>query len=129
MRLRDMSYFNTGVFLLLACATASSGAHAAMRCDRKLVDIGASAYEVTSRCGNPVYQEVIREEVIGVKNSRLQASSEVNPKGVTVDLQEIEPVYRDIERWTYDQGSGQFLREVDFYNGKVIEIRTKDRGR
>ncbi len=101
---------------------------AAMRCDRKWVDVGASTYEVTSRCGDPAFQETIKQPVIGISNSRLQATNANTQKGITLDFEEVAPEYREIERWTYDQGSGRFIREVDFYNGEVIEIRTKDRG-
>ena len=113
---------------ILTISTITLDSHAAMQCDHKWIDVGASAYEVTSRCGEPVFQEVIREQVLGVSSSRLQVTNADTRSGVTLDFEEVAPEYREIERWTYDRGRGKFIREVDFYNGEVIRIRTKDRG-
>lgn len=114
--------------ILLGLASIVGVAQGAMRCDRKWVDVGATAYEVSSRCGEPAFQEIIKEPVIGIRNSRLQATNLNSQTDVTLDFEQISPEYREIERWTYDQGSGKLIREVDFYNGEVIQIRTRGRG-
>lgn len=103
-----------------------------MRCGRYVVNEGMSPYEVVMKCGEPSYQQVVREVVSVVINrqSQVQAVNRhdqpVSPR-LEVTTQEQAPMYRDIERWTYHFGSGRLLREVDFYNGVVIRIRTAGR--
>lgn len=103
-----------------------------MRCGRYVISEGMSSYEVVSKCGDPVYQQVVRELVSVVINRRSQVHGVTRDERVLsphleIDTQEQEPVYRDVDRWTYNFGSGQLLREVDFYNGAVIRIRTAGR--
>lgn len=105
-----------------------------MRCGRFVVSEGMSAYEVASKCGDPAYQQVVREVVTVVVNKQSQvqvlgADEQPLTPGVSVTSQEQAPLFRDIDRWTYDFGRGTLLREVDFYNGAVIRIRTAGRAR
>ena len=100
-----------------------------MRCGRYVISEGMSPYEVVSKCGDPAYQQVVREVVSVVVNRRSQVhgvtpDERVLSPHLQIDTQEQAPVYRDVDRWTYNLGSGQLLREVDFYNGAVIRIRT-----
>lgn len=115
------------VGLMAATAQADS-----MRCGHFVVSEGMSSYEVASKCGDPVYQQPVRELVTVVVNklARVQAiTPDAQPVGqaLEVNSQEQQPVYRDIDRWTYNFGTGTLLREVDFYNGAVIRIRTAGR--
>lgn len=103
-----------------------------MRCGRYVVSEGMSPYEVASKCGDPVYRDVVREVVTVVVNKQarvqtLGADDQPLSPGVAVTSQEQAPLYRDIDRWTYHLGAGTLLREVDFYNGEVIRIRTAGR--
>lgn len=105
-----------------------------MRCDHYVIGQGMSSYEVMSKCGQPAFQQTIHElvTVIVNKQSRVQvAGTEKIPGAQALDVssQEQQPIYRDVDRWTYDFGDGSLLREVDFYNGEVIRIQTAGRPR
>jgi hypothetical protein len=112
---------------------AATGAQAdSMRCGRHVVSEGMSAYEVASKCGDPVHRDVVREEVTVLVNKQarvqtLGADARPLSPDVAVTSQEQAPFYRDIDRWTYHFGAGTFLREVDFYSGAVIRMRTAGR--
>lgn len=116
-----------GAMVLAASAQADS-----MRCGRFVVSEGMSPYEVSSKCGDPVFRDVIREVVTVVVNKQSQVQAlgvdeqPLSP-GVAVTTREQAPLYRDIDRWTYNFGTGTLLREVDFFNGEVIRIRTAGR--
>ena len=98
---------------------------AAMRCSQSLIDRGASTYEVLRKCGEPVFQETIREPLPQV---RLGYSTQAGDDSQGRYFQEVEtPLYREIERWTYDLGTGTLLRQVDFYQGKVIRVEATER--
>ncbi len=103
-----------------------------LRCGRYVVSEGMSPYEVVQKCGEPNFQQVVREVVTVVVNrqSRVEAVEPGTQDALSrlnVTTQEQAPLYRDIDRWTYDFGSGRLLREVDFYNGALIRIRTAGR--
>lgn len=117
---------------LLACLLVLSFAANAgsMRCGRYIISEGASQYEVVTKCGEPAYQQWIEEPVTVVTTGQAQirTSTDGNPvRQEDIAVQELAPLYRDIERWTYNQGSGKLLREVDFLNGEVIRIKTGGR--
>ena len=122
-------------WLAVMMSMAAVSAHAdSMRCGRYVVSEGMSPYEVASKCGDPVFQQVVREVVTVVVNKQahvqaLGIDNQPLSPGVAVTSQEQAPMYRDIDRWTYNLGGGSLLREVDFYNGAVIRIRTAGRTR
>lgn len=125
------------VLSLLPCIllvfTAAPVCAGSMRCDRYIINEGASQYEVHSKCGEPVYQQWIEEPITVITTSQASLNSRVYGRGgrhyrrEDVLLQEAQPLYRTIERWTYNFGSGRLLREVDFFNGDVIRIETGSR--
>lgn len=115
--------------VVIGCLMAAPALADTMRCGRFVVSEGMSQYEVVSKCGDPVYQQVIQEPVILVvnKQARIQTLAD-NGNTVSnvqdVSIQEQAPIYRNIDRWTYHFGSGTLLREVDFENGVVIRIKS-----
>ncbi len=116
--------------LLLVSLVLAWPAQSAMRCDRSWIDVGASVYEVLSKCGDPSFQQVVNEPVIGVSNAHIQTTQFDNQQQTieaSSDLWLEEPRYRVIERWTYNPGSGRLLQELDFYSGEVIRMRTGSR--
>lgn len=119
--------FPISVLLLMASFAATAGS---MRCDRSIISEGSSQYEVLAKCGEPAYQQWIEEPVTVVTTTQAQirTSTDGNPvRQEDIAVQELAPLYRNIERWTYNQGSGKLLREVDFLNGEVIRIKTGGR--
>ena len=131
-----MRFHSLFVFLVVAGGTiliAHPAVAGSMRCGRHIINEGASQYEVHSKCGDPVYQQLIDEPVIVIAatqasiNSRFGAGGNGQNLQQDILVQEEQPVYRTIERWTYNFGSGRLLREVDFFNGDVIRIETGSR--
>ena len=108
----------------------AGSAQAAMRCDRSWVDVGAPVYEVLSKCGEPAFQQLVYEPVIGVSNAHIHSSQSLGgaqSADVETDLWSTEPQYQVIERWIYDPGPGRLIQELDLYNGEVIRMRTGSR--
>jgi len=84
---------------------------AAGPCDPGRFHVGLSQYELLQQCGAPFFKDSRREE-------REFAVS----KGVR------KRVLARIEEWTYNLGPDQFLRILTFENGKLVDVRTGDRG-
>lgn len=129
--MRSLSWF---AFLAFASGTlliAHPAIAGSMRCGRHIINEGASQYEVHAKCGDPVYQQLIEEPVTVISTSQASINSRLGANGQSLQqdilLQEEQPMYRTIERWTYNFGSGRLLREVDFFNGDVIRIETGSR--
>ncbi|HEX4940705.1 MAG TPA: DUF2845 domain-containing protein [Candidatus Kapabacteria bacterium] len=129
--MRSLSWF---AFLAFASGTlliAHPAIAGSMRCGRHIINEGASQYEVHAKCGDPVYQQLIEEPVTVISTSQASIYSRLGANGQNLQqdilLQEEQPMYRTIERWTYNFGSGRLLREVDFFNGDVIRIETGSR--
>lgn len=80
-------------FLLFSQPSEADG----FRCKNKLVMPGDTTGEVKRKCGPPL------DEL---------ALGQVEVKGKRVNMM----------RWTYDLGSGRFLRILEFHNGKLISI-------
>ncbi len=118
-----------GVALIAQFLSLSS--HSAMRCDRAVITEGSSTYDVVSSCGEPVFQETILQPITTYRQAYIQSQPGYDSQGLSqtqgTSVEVAEPEYRQIQRWTFDLGSGTLLREVDFYNGKVIDIRTTRR--
>lgn len=69
-----------------------------MRCGNRLIEVGDSMTSVQALCGAPASVQQ------GVKAS---GTAEV-----------------PVETWTYNRGPNQFLVNVRFVNGQVVEIKT-----
>lgn len=129
--MRFLSWF---AFLAIASSTvliAHPAVAGSMRCGKHIINEGTSQYEVHTKCGDPVYQQLIEEPVIVISTSQASINSRLGANGRNLQqdilVQEEQPMYRTIERWTYNFGSGRLLREVDFFNGDVIRIETGSR--
>lgn len=107
--------------LCLSLLTASTVAASDLRCGTHLITEGADQYEVLSKCGQPVYKQSIRVPVLALSGQRAVVYEPGQPERV-VDIQEQEPRYQEIERWTYNPGSGSFLRYLDFDQGRLVRI-------
>jgi hypothetical protein len=91
--------------LLLAGAVRPPAAAATWRCGKRLVGVGDSVGQVLARCGGPSYQ-----------NESLEA--------VTVRISPLEKLTRfvSVERWIYDRGPHEFVRELTFRDGILAHI-------
>ena len=95
--------------LVVAVASISFGADAddTMRCRTgRIIDVGMTAAEVSSRCGEPKSRT---SEEIPVM-ARL-ATGAVRQTGTTI-----------AERWIYGRGQGQFDAMLTFEDGKLLRI-------
>jgi hypothetical protein len=89
----------TGVFLFTIFFLVFSRQAFAFRCGTKLVDIGDRTHKVLYKCVEPDYKDA---------------------------YQQISPLYpypaEQIDVWTYNLGSNQFMRELIFRNGILHRI-------
>ena len=98
-----------------------------MRCQDRLVQVGAAMYEVQSLCGPPdqVTQRVETRSVpraIQVPCRRGVCTAWVN-----------DTIEEPVEDWVYDLGRQRFVRYLTFKNGRLVRVReggygTKDVG-
>jgi hypothetical protein len=94
-----MQYRALRVLLSACCLVIAQHAWAdTMRCGNGLVQAGDSMVAVKALCGAPATVQQ------GVKES---ATTEV-----------------PVETWTYNRGPNQFLVNIRFVNGQVVEIKT-----
>lgn len=84
---------------------------AAMRCGNDLVDVGDSKIQVIKKCGEPTLKEEIGEDITH-ENDALGRRKEK----------------RYVEQWTYNFGSTRLIYVLTIKNGKVVDIRTMDKG-
>jgi hypothetical protein len=109
-------YFRRFALSSLVAATASVSLHAdaddSMRCrNGRLIDVGMTASEVSSRCGEPKSRTTEEIPVM----ARLPTGA-VRQTGTT-----------QAERWIYSRGQGQFDAMLTFEDGKLraIDILTR----
>lgn len=111
--------------LAVACMMIDAAAVSAdrnLRCDGRIVSIGATQQEVLSICGEPDRRErweVAHDSAVS-KIYDEERERYIAPKLI------VGPIL--MTRWTYDFGTNRFIRHLLFENGKLIEIRTGDRG-
>ena len=106
-----LSLIFTGSFTALA----GSG----FRCSGKIISIGNTRDYVLDKCGEPTTIEDRTERLARGFRYRYPESHE-EPNYVIREIQ--------IEVWTYNLGSTQFIRYLTFKNGKLVRIRTGDYG-
>ena len=90
------------MILLAFCVIPGDAlATGAMRCGQWVISSGDSIVTVISRCGEPLYKEVIS----GGEGSRGQR----------------------VEQWTYSQGPNRFIKILEFRSGILVSIRSGKR--
>ena len=99
----------------------SIAADRTLRCQNRLVSIGADKSEILEKCGDPYDVRHWEEDhnsyisqIYDYQKDRYQAPKSI--KG---------PIL--MERWTYNFGPNKFIRYLDFENGKLIRIETGDK--
>jgi hypothetical protein len=99
------SYFKIAYFCLFIAALLGHAAFAdSLRCGTRLVEVGDNKEEVFEKCGRPISTDsYCRDEYIRTKFG-------------------IEPICRRVELWTYNFGEGTFLENLEFEEGKVLNI-------
>ncbi len=92
---------------IVALLAFAPPAHAGggLRCGNRLVDVGARIDEAFRRCGEPTFRTFSIESV----------SVETSP-GVFVTRQV------QVETWTINRGSREFIRYLTFRDGRLVLI-------
>ena len=103
--------------------TAAVSADRSVRCDGRIVSIGATQYQVLSFCGEPDHRA---QWEVGHDSAISQIYDYERERYIAPELV-IGPI--QMERWTYDFGSNKFIRYLLFQKGKLIKISTGERGR
>jgi len=84
--------------LMVVSSFAQSSEVRSIRCGTNIVRVGASPYELTQKCGEPDQKDII------------EAREETS------------------ERWTYNCGTGRFIKIITMRGGKVWKIENGVRG-
>lgn len=123
-------------FLVLAVALLVAPLSAAdnhMRCGTKLVSVGDTKAEVLLTCGEPLTKETI---AVGEQTERSEFRAKypllvkhglLNRGGGSGSLERESSVTFPIDQWTYNIGTGKFLRILIFQGGRLAVIEKGDR--
>ena len=84
--------------LVVVSSFAQQRRVSSIKCGTKIVRVGASSFELLQNCGEPDMKEII------------EAREET------------------FERWTYNRGTGRFIKIITIRRGKVWKIEQGGRG-
>ena len=100
----------------------AAAADSDLRCGNRIVSIGATPLEVTNICGEPDYVEQWEEGGEGYIYQLFDYETEryLAPRLLKGPVR--------MERWTYNFGTNKFIRFLTFQNGRLIRIKTGDKG-
>lgn len=88
-----------------------------MRCKSYVIDTGMPKMEVVQKCGEPSSRDTRTERrTMRVRESQRR---DYNKSSVEVE-REIEIT---VDEWIYNFGPNQFMQQLIFENGKVVQIR------
>ena len=86
--------------------SGAADAHGSLRCDGRLIKVGASASQVAALCGEP--------------SQRITSRVPVRAGGVTGFARFVG--YSTSEQWVYDRGWGKFPAVLHFDDGIIRRI-------
>lgn len=104
-----------------------------MRCGTKLVSLGDSKAEVLINCGEPLLKETIaiREDTeyseLRATYPLLEKNGLLKEKDTAAAAGSKSSLTLPIDQWTYNIGSGKFLRLLIFQGGRLVAIEKGDR--
>lgn len=110
----------TLVFVVLGVSPAS-----AMYCGVNVINEGLTKFEVLQRCGPPTYADTVYESRLVTQNPTISRPL-VGP-GIAMPY----PGWREvpIDEWVYNFGPTQFMPQLIFEGGRLVEIRSLGYGR
>lgn len=109
------SYFLILSALAIASFSVTASAQS-MTCKNDLVMIGDSKSSVQIKCGEPVAKDSFCKQTKPVVVTNPGSSTVVN----------VTPC-QNVDEWTYNPGSGQFMTTLHFEDGKLKSIVYGDR--
>lgn len=122
--------------ILFICLSAISAGHADnnMRCGSKLISLGDTKSEVLVKCGEPMLKEAVGQKETSKRiDIPLTSDSGTIDSGVgnknqnTAAVRRKESVTKYIDQWTYNQGTGKFLKILTFEGGELVAINNGNR--
>ena len=91
-----------------------------MRCQNRLVQSGATKYDVQALCGAPDATEQRSEKRAVRRQVNMRCADGISwCTGYIEDTVEVP-----VEEWTYDFGTQRFLQYLTFENGKLLRVRS-----
>ena len=122
------------MFFLYVSLNSLAFAEANMRCGSKLISVGDSKAEVLIKCGEPMLKEAVGEkenskriDIPLTSSSNTLESGDTGRGGDTAVVKRRESVTKTIDQWTYNQGTGKFLKILIFEGGELVAINNGDR--
>ena len=122
MRYRPVTFKWIGLALLALIWSGSAAADRSLRCNGRIVSIGAYKPQVLATCGEP---QAVEQWESG-HGSAISEHFDYEKERFILPKLYLGPLY--FERWTYDFGSNQFIRYLLFRNGELIKIETGEKG-
>lgn len=109
MRMNDLFQFRLGGAILLLLLTGSVAP--LLACEEPAVSIGQTKEEVKIKCGEPAWVEKRKGDLTAERHPQERRHSS-----------------RQIEEWYYNLGPQQFIRILQFENGRLARIETGEYG-
>jgi hypothetical protein len=106
-----MKRFFLSIVFSFFCLFLCLGNASAMRCGNNLVDVGDTKIEVLAKCGEPTLKEDVGDDFE-------TESDEIGRRKTR----------RFVEEWTYNFGPTRLIHILTFKDGKIVRIRTGDKG-
>jgi hypothetical protein len=94
-----------------------------MRCNGRVISVGADCDDVLEKCGEPERRRVWEEGYPGSYTSRIfdyETERYIAPELIRGPIR--------MQRWTYNFGSTKFKRHLYFENEELIRIETGEKG-
>jgi Protein of unknown function (DUF2845) len=110
------------VALLALMISTRAAADSSLRCNGRIVSVGATSYEVLDKCGRPDHREAWQTD----RDHYVQQFYDYEKERFILPRLIVGPI--QMERWTYNFGSQKFIRYLLFQNGELIDIKTGDKG-
>lgn len=108
--------------LVLTTLVTGAAADSSLRCDGRIVSVGAFKEQVLRACGRP---DAVDKWEVG-HNSAIAEYFDYEKERFILPRLFKGPLH--MERWTYNFGSNQFIRYLLFRNGELIGIETGEKG-
>jgi len=121
-RRSPLRYLAIAAFLGALLPAGSAHADRTIRCQGRLVSIGAFKDQVEEKCGTPDYLEAWEE---GHDSAISQFYDYEKERYIRPHLI-LGPIR--MERWTYNFGSNRLIHYLYFQNGKLTNIETGEKG-
>lgn len=119
-----MKKFFIASLLFFSSVTSLAYADSWIRCDSRIVRVGASRSEVIEQCGEPA-DRTERREFRTLEISQTTSADPKQPQTVVKQSRTLEIIF---EKWRYDFGPNQLPRFLTFEDGRLKNVQVGSRG-